>query len=67
VTVSSRTSRKHPGRYKPVFTPVGWQVVDTVVARDPVAELGTGTPGYRRAVEEAVRLNAAAVSGRGEQ
>ena len=36
-------------RYKTVFTPVGWQVVDAVESRDPVAEFGTGADEYRRA------------------
>jgi hypothetical protein len=47
----------HSARYRIVFTPVGWQVIDTVVARDPVAEFGTGDAEYRRAKDEAARLN----------
>jgi hypothetical protein len=46
-----------PGRYSVVFTPVGWQVIDTVEARDPVAEFGTGSDEYGRARVEAARLN----------
>lgn len=38
-------------RYKVVFTPVGWQVVDTVETGDPVAEFGTGDGEYNRAKE----------------
>ena len=45
-------------RYKAVFTPVGWQVVDTQMTRDPVAEFGTGDGEYARAIEEAARQNA---------
>lgn len=45
-------------RYQVVFTPVGWQVVDSEVARDPLAEFGTGPAEYERAKQEAERLNA---------
>ena len=44
-------------RYRVVFTPVGWQVVDTREARDPVAEFGLGDGEYRRANERAAELN----------
>jgi hypothetical protein len=44
-------------RYRVVFTPVGWQVVDTYESRDPVAEFGLGDTEYRRAQEEATRKN----------
>lgn len=37
-------------RYRVMFTPVGWQVVDGFVACDPLAEYGTGPAEYRRAV-----------------
>ena len=45
-------------RFKVVFTPVGWQVVDTQIARDPVAEFGTGSDEYERAKAAAARINA---------
>jgi hypothetical protein len=45
-------------RYTVVFTPVGWQVVDTIVSRDPVAEFALGSEEYERAKQEAMRLNA---------
>lgn len=44
-------------RYKTVFTPVGWQVVDTMETRDPVAEFGTGSEEYARAKEAAKAAN----------
>lgn len=46
-------------RYAVRFTPVGWQVLDTREARDPVAEYGLGAEEYRRARERAASLNAA--------
>lgn len=44
-------------RYRVVFTPVGWQIVDTVVARDPIAQFGTGHAEYARANVEASAMN----------
>jgi hypothetical protein len=44
-------------RYAVVFTPVGWHIVDTRTARDPVAQYGTGRDEYARAKQEARRLN----------
>jgi hypothetical protein len=46
-----------PTRFKVVFTPVGWHVVDTQEARDPVAQFGTGAQEYERAVWECECLN----------
>jgi hypothetical protein len=51
-------------RYAVVFTPIGWQIVDTEQARDPVAEFGTGDLEYRRATKEALRLNEISVENR---
>lgn len=45
-------------RYRVVFTPVGWQVIDSVVAGDPIGEYGSGPSEYRRAAEHAAELNA---------
>lgn len=45
-------------RYRVVFTPVGWQVVDTVEARDPLGEYGFGTAEHYRAKLHAETLNA---------
>lgn len=45
-------------RYKVVFTPVGWQVVDkTGETIGEVAAFGTGPEEYERAKLEARRLN----------
>ena len=44
-------------RYRVQFTPVGWHVVDTQEARDPIAEFGLGTEEYWRACLERDRLN----------
>ena len=45
-------------RYKVVFTPVGWQVVDkTGETMGEVAAFGTGPEEYERAKTEARRLN----------
>ena len=40
-------------RYRVVFTPVGWQVVDSQIARDPLHEFGTGPEEYEQAKEAA--------------
>lgn len=36
-------------RYVVQFTPVGWMVIDTVVANDPIAQFGTSKDEYKRA------------------
>lgn len=46
------------GRYRVVFTPVGWQIVDSKISRDPLYEFGSGREEYRRAKQECDRLNA---------
>jgi hypothetical protein len=45
-------------RYRVVFTPVGWQVVDSQESRDPVREFGSGADEYGRARSLAGTLNA---------
>lgn len=45
-------------RYVVRFTPVGWHVLDSLEARDPVAQFGLGHEEYARASAEAQRLNA---------
>lgn len=44
-------------RYRVVFTPVGWQVIDTLIAHDALYEFGTGAVEYQRAQDESARLN----------
>jgi hypothetical protein len=44
-------------RYRVVFTPVGWQVIDTIEARDPVGEYGLGAKGHELAKALAHELN----------
>lgn len=44
-------------RYKTVFTPVGWHVIDTLIARDPVGQFGLGGEEYGRAKAFACELN----------
>ena len=44
-------------RYRVTFTPAGWQVIDTEIAGDPLYEFGTGPEEYKRAKDEADRLN----------
>jgi hypothetical protein len=44
-------------RYRVVFTPAGWQVIDTEIARDPVYEFGLGADEHHRAKERCDSLN----------
>lgn len=44
-------------RYAVQFTPVGWHVIDTQEARDPVAQFGAGPEEYKLAKEKAEELN----------
>ena len=56
VAEAANTPRKGD-RYGVTFTPVGWQVIDTEVARDPIHEFGTGPDEYKRAKAAADKLN----------
>ena len=49
-------------RYKVMFTPVGWHVVDTVEARDPVAQYGLGHAEYARAAADVEARNSASAT-----
>lgn len=55
--MSSGNPSLFEARYRVVFTPAGWQVIDTFEARDPVAEFCLGDDEYQRAKDEAKRLN----------
>lgn len=44
-------------RYGVRFTPVGWQVIDTLETRDSLAEFGTGAAEYGRAKAKTDELN----------
>jgi hypothetical protein len=47
--MSEPTSKGANARYRVVFTPVGWQVIDSQIARDPLHEFGAGLQEYKRA------------------
>lgn len=42
-------SEEKQARFKVVFPPAGWPVVDTEIAREPIAQFGLGPDEYRRA------------------